>query len=65
MDNVHSFENAESPAAPQLSPGAHLCEIQRQADNTSNLLLLFRRSRAAMEVLQGRCMARIRGDLIR
>ena len=65
MDNAHSFENSESPAAPQLSAAAHLYEIHRQADNTANLLILFRRSRAAMEVLRGRRLPRIRGDLIR
>ena len=65
MDNAHSFENAESPAVPQLSAATHVYKIHRQAENTANLLILFRRSRAAMEVLHGRHLPRIRGDLIR
>ena len=63
MDNVHSFENAESPVAPQGSAAAHLYEIQREAGNTTNLLILFQRSRAAMDVLYD--SACIRGDLTR
>ena len=65
MDNAHSFENAESPPVPQLSAATHLYEIHRQADKTANLLILFRRSRAAMEVPHLRRLPRIRGDLIR